>query len=168
MWSYNYSDSLEHKGTKGMKWGYNDGKRNGKRTAGEAIKDALGYDERLRAGNATSAVREANKDVNYHTKQLQETRSKVLSGEYFDRDNGSHTILEPHEKSLAKAKEKRDSAIQRASETAAAYKKTPLYKIEKAKDKIEKGRKVLDSWLDDFKDKAVDTLNSAANKLRRK
>lgn len=35
MWQYNYSDSLAHKGTKGMKWGYNDGERNGKRTAGE-------------------------------------------------------------------------------------------------------------------------------------
>lgn len=30
-----YYRSLAHKGKKGMKWGYNDGKRNGKRTAGE-------------------------------------------------------------------------------------------------------------------------------------
>lgn len=31
-------DYLAHKGTKGMKWGYNDGKRNGKRTASELKK----------------------------------------------------------------------------------------------------------------------------------
>ena len=31
----NNRKSLYHKGTKGMKWGYNEGKRNGKRTAGE-------------------------------------------------------------------------------------------------------------------------------------
>lgn len=30
-------DYIEHKGSKGMKWGYNKGKRNGKRTAEEDI-----------------------------------------------------------------------------------------------------------------------------------
>ena len=35
-----YYRSLAHKGKKGMKWGYNDGKKNGKRTAqGEEEKD---------------------------------------------------------------------------------------------------------------------------------
>lgn len=35
MWNYNYtpSNELYHWGTKGMKWGYYDGSRNGKRTA---------------------------------------------------------------------------------------------------------------------------------------
>ena len=32
---YSYDDYLEHSGTKGMRWGYNDGRRNGKRTAQE-------------------------------------------------------------------------------------------------------------------------------------
>ena len=39
MWQYNYmsgnNDWLAHKGVKGMRWGYTDGKLNGKRTAGE-------------------------------------------------------------------------------------------------------------------------------------
>ena len=30
-----YTDSLQHRGVKGMKWGYNDGKANGNRTAEE-------------------------------------------------------------------------------------------------------------------------------------
>lgn len=34
MWVKN-PDELYHRGKKGMKWGYNDGKRNGKRTAGD-------------------------------------------------------------------------------------------------------------------------------------
>lgn len=34
MWVKN-SDELYHRGKKGMKWGYNDGRRNGKRTAGD-------------------------------------------------------------------------------------------------------------------------------------
>lgn len=34
-------NSLSHKGAKGMKWGYNHGKKNGKRTAGEAIEDFI-------------------------------------------------------------------------------------------------------------------------------
>ena len=29
--------TVEHSGTKGMKWGYTDGKRNGKRIAGEGF-----------------------------------------------------------------------------------------------------------------------------------
>ena len=36
MWQYNYTnnnDYIAHFGTRGMKWGYYDGKRNGKRTA---------------------------------------------------------------------------------------------------------------------------------------
>lgn len=39
-------DYLEHKGSKGMKWGYNKGKRNGKRTA----EDDLVVDEDTRVG----------------------------------------------------------------------------------------------------------------------
>lgn len=38
MWVKN-SDELYHRGKKGMKWGYNDGKRNGKRTAGDHEED---------------------------------------------------------------------------------------------------------------------------------
>lgn len=38
MWKYNYTDNyLAHAGKKGMKWGYNDGKKNGKRTASQKI-----------------------------------------------------------------------------------------------------------------------------------
>ena len=36
MWQYNYTnnnDYIAHFGTRGMKWGYYDGERNGKRTA---------------------------------------------------------------------------------------------------------------------------------------
>lgn len=36
MWIKNSND-LYHSGKKGMKWGYNDGKRNGKRTAGDDV-----------------------------------------------------------------------------------------------------------------------------------
>lgn len=42
MWIKN-SNELYHGGKKGMKWGYNDGKRNGKRTAG-SILDEYNYD----------------------------------------------------------------------------------------------------------------------------
>lgn len=36
-----YESSLSHKGIKGMKWGFNDGKRNGKRTAEKGTKFAF-------------------------------------------------------------------------------------------------------------------------------
>jgi len=35
------NDYLQHDGKKGMKWGYNDGKRNGKRTAGDDVNTVL-------------------------------------------------------------------------------------------------------------------------------
>lgn len=35
MWKYNDTPELSHAGTKGMKWGFNDGGKNGKRTANE-------------------------------------------------------------------------------------------------------------------------------------
>lgn len=38
---YDHYDYLSHKGTKGMKWGYTDGTRNGKRTAGEDDEEDL-------------------------------------------------------------------------------------------------------------------------------
>lgn len=34
-----YDTNLEHKGIKGMRWGYNDGEPNGKRTASNPIKE---------------------------------------------------------------------------------------------------------------------------------
>lgn len=37
----NHVNSLSHGGKKGMKWGYNDGKKNGKKTAGDLIKEAV-------------------------------------------------------------------------------------------------------------------------------
>lgn len=37
-----FYDHLSHAGKKGMKWGYNDGEPNGKRTAGEEDKEDLG------------------------------------------------------------------------------------------------------------------------------
>lgn len=38
---YDHYGHLAHKGTKGMKWGYTDGTRNGKRTAGEDDEEDL-------------------------------------------------------------------------------------------------------------------------------
>lgn len=39
MWQYHYTDELYHKGKKGMKWGFTNGVRNGRRTAGEFASD---------------------------------------------------------------------------------------------------------------------------------
>lgn len=48
---------LAHAGKKGMKWGFNDGSKNGKRTASDVIKDKLGVDERANRELAEETMR---------------------------------------------------------------------------------------------------------------
>ena len=54
---------LYHKGAKGMKWGYNKGKKNGKRTAGEIFEDLMGQDEYEDMIDAKNHWLETAKDV---------------------------------------------------------------------------------------------------------
>lgn len=42
---YDHYNYLSHKGTKGMKWGYTDGVKNGKRTAEEDEKNKFGFEK---------------------------------------------------------------------------------------------------------------------------
>lgn len=66
MWAYNYNcsydDHLMHSGKAGMKWGYNNNKRNGKRVAGEVLDDVQ---EILKVG--TTEVSRAFDNEKYKT-----------------------------------------------------------------------------------------------------
>ena len=82
------SDVIAHKGTKGMKWGYTDGKPNGKRTAKV---DEEGAETTVKEGNKT-IIKKGNKttiiedydgwlDENIHTK-------KEMSANFGDKKGG--------------------------------------------------------------------------------
>lgn len=80
---YKTGGHLAHAGKKGMKWGYNDGNRNGKRTASDILKDKLGVDEYQRMKEAKKekhestmryVVAQGNKDSINVVKRYQEYR----------------------------------------------------------------------------------------------
>lgn len=80
----NNQRSLYHKGTKGMKWGYNDGRRNGKRTAGEGES----YLDMLeRAGDTPTQY-----EYNGKTYKLTDYESYAGGGSRAQYTNGNHKI----------------------------------------------------------------------------
>lgn len=78
-----YKNYLMHKGKKGMKWGYNDGERNGKRTAGEG-ESYLELLERVPADT------EVQRKVNGKTYNLSGYKNGTLT--YTNPDNKNDTV----------------------------------------------------------------------------
>ena len=106
----------------------------------------IGKNERLEAGNAMSKVRDAANNAGFHKKRYDEVKSKIDSGEYFDKDNGNDSILKPYRDDYLKALKDYANAKVNAKKAQEAYAKTPLSKIENAKAKVDSGKK----WLEDL------------------
>ena len=86
------SDVIAHKGTKGMKWGYTDGKPNGKRKA--AKEDKEGAETTVKEGNKT-IIKKGNKTtiIEDYDGWLNETiRTKKEMSVNFDNKKGGDTV----------------------------------------------------------------------------
>ena len=80
MWQYNFtpsSDELYHFGTKGMKWGYNDGVRNGKTTARERYREEEHEYERSYNTKSISSAMARDRANEYHEKAQQEAHKPL-------------------------------------------------------------------------------------------
>lgn len=63
-------DLLMHRGVKGMRWGYNDGERNGKRVAGDEEEEKSPEEQ----------MRESQENLKKIAAELEESRSKIGDG----------------------------------------------------------------------------------------
>lgn len=84
-------------------------------------------------------------------KEYNEVKGKVDSGEYFDKDRGNYSIIEPYEKEYRKALQEYVSANERYEKTKKEYEATPQYKLKKASDRINSGRDTISDLLGDRK-----------------
>lgn len=73
-------------------------------------------------------------------KEYNEVKGKVDSGEYFDKDRGNYSIIEPYEREYRKALQEYVSANERYEKAKKEYEATPQYKLKKASDRINSGR----------------------------
>lgn len=74
-------------------------------------------------------------------KKYNEVKSKVDSGEYFDKDRGNYSIIEPYEKEYRKAFQEYTSASERYEKARKEYESTPQYALKRTSDRIKSGRK---------------------------
>lgn len=122
-----FYDHLSHAGKKGMKWGYNDGEPNGKRTAGEEDEEDLGLttiDGKLYARDSKGRLYR-----NYIGKDGVEVK------EYAKVKNSNRLIGGKSTKSYSTSPGVKYTTYERG-------------KIEQA---VNKGRKIIDDFFDNFK-----------------
>lgn len=124
----------------------------------------VGENERREAGNALSKVRDAASNAGFHKKRYDEIKSKIDSGEYFDKDNGNDSILKPYRDNYLKALKDYNEAKVQAKKAQEVYAKTPLSKIENTKAKVDAGKKSVAKFLKNVKETTIDTINSSAVK----
>ena len=123
-----------------------------------------GKKEKIAAGNAKSKVRDAAQNASFHKKRYDEVKSKVDSGEFFDKDHGNDSIVEPYRNAYLKSLQGYENAKVQAKKAQQIYAKTPLSKIENAKAKVDAGKKSAAKFLEDAKEAVVDKINSAYSK----
>lgn len=87
MWKYNYTHELYHKGTKGMKWGYTDGSKNGKRTAKEVANDVI----EGKYGNGSDRIKALKKE-GYDAKEIQNIVNNKINGKKKSSSNKKSKI----------------------------------------------------------------------------
>lgn len=133
----NNRKSLYHKGTKGMKWGYNEGKRNGKRTAGEG-ESYLDLLKRVPGDTPTQYT------YNGKTYNISDYESYAGGGGRVQYTNGNHKIWVKNGSNLSDRK------------VTATIGDTKITQIEKSKLK-QYARKV-DKWINSLTDKKT-TIN---------
>ena len=74
-------------------------------------------------------------------KEYRDIKRKVESGEYFDKDNGNHSIYASYEKEYKQALRDYESAHEQYVKAKKEYEATPQYKMKQASDRIKSGRK---------------------------
>lgn len=106
--------------------------------AKDFVDDSEELQEFMRAHtNRTSTLRRYEDAMNKYN----EVKSKVDSGEYFDKDRGNYSIVEPYEKEYRKAFQEYTSASERYEKAKKEYESTPQYALKRASDRIKSGRK---------------------------
>jgi hypothetical protein len=103
----------------------------------------IGEKEKHEADVATRAASRYAKTMDTMKREYDKVNAKVNSGEYFDKDHGNQDIIQPYEDLYKSSRLDYERAISRAKKAVAAYEKTPLYKLEKARNKIKKGTKAI-------------------------
>lgn len=124
----------------------------------------VGKNERREAGNAMSKVRDAANNAGFHKKRYDEVKSKIDSGEYFNKDHGNDSILKPYRDDYLKALKNYNEARIKFKKAQEAYSKTPLSKIENVKAKIDNGRNTATKFLKNQKETTIDKINYIAVK----
>lgn len=111
------------------------------------VKDALGYDEREARDKAVKENNKALAKAEYAKEQLNKVKAGVASGEYFDKDNGNDSIIAPYQEAYNKAVAERDAAGDKAIKAVQSYAKTPLGRLDQAKETINAGKSVVSDLL---------------------
>lgn len=113
----------------------------------ERAKDFVDDSEEYREFNAANnAVARADSNLSKKKEAYDEVKNKIASGEFFDKDNGNYSILEPYEREYRQAKRDFDNAVDRAIKAREDYMNTPQYKMYLASERIKEGSKKVSNW----------------------
>lgn len=144
VWHYRYkSSSLRHDGVYGMKWGYTDGKRNGRRVAGDEEDTKKKKSEKDDEEHEAEVKKLANEVMrgNYGNG---EDRKKALGDKYAEiqsRVNEMLGVKNPESltkalKESKKSKDSKDSETKKKSTKKKSTKKTKSEKVSEIKNKV--------------------------------
>lgn len=103
-------NTISHSGKKGMKWGYSDGEKNGKRTAGDVISDWAGVDESIELAKAKGreTAKEEKRDA---AKEVYENASAKDKAAAYEQYRKADTDYVKSEIERAKAQINYDSTL---------------------------------------------------------
>ena len=98
-------------------------------------------EESLEYGRASVRRDDAYQRYRDATGAYANVKWKVDTGEYFDKDRGNFSILEPYEKEYHKTRQEYLSAEREYEKAKKEYESTPQYALKRASDRIKSGRK---------------------------
>lgn len=140
------NDYLEHKNFKYVK----KKKVNGKWRYYYDVKDALGYDEREKAGQAVYRYSRAQDLEKGLTKYYNDEHSRLSKYRGLDPRTGANRLtvgdreyLKDINNDVEKARKKVDSTRRKATKAVQKYYKTPIGQLDRFDDKIDSGRKAV-------------------------
>lgn len=157
MWIKN-SNELYHGGKKGMKWGYNDGKRNGKRTAGSILDE---YNHEPPEGYNPAAFGEWKPSTLGGKKGFVDE-----NGIFYEGDSKTATKKKYNHDLLRKDREIRTQLAERRRKKSISYKVDQL--VEDAKVSKKRLGDVSKNMVNNGRNKVAELLRSAADKLEDK
>ena len=139
---------LAHAGKKGMKWGYNDGKKNGKRTAEGELTDEemiriLGLDKYAEYKDASNKADEA---YDKYDKASLESAEKIAKK--YDAGTLTFDYIDKQDKKVDAYHEKFWTAIEKSNKAYDNYSKSPLSQLGRI---VNKGTKLINDMSVDVK-----------------